>query len=233
MTFRPYPLLTLLTVAGLAGLVWLGSWQLDRRAWKAELLAEYQATEDAPLAGLDALCTGEAAPGRRVDLTGAAIGAPYVKVYGRNADGAPGWRWFAAVSLPDCAQGEAILAEVRFEPLETAGTAGLARAEAETVERWRFERPVRPGPFTPARGEDGFYAFDPEGMAEALGVQGEGLSGAFWLAREGGGPPAHIAQTPPERHAAYALTWFLMAIALIGVWLAFHIKTGRIGLRRE
>ncbi|MFW5661868.1 MAG: SURF1 family cytochrome oxidase biogenesis protein, partial [Oceanicaulis sp.] len=175
---------------------------------------------------------GEAAPGRRADLAGAVIGAPYVRVYGRNAGGAPGWRWFAAVSLPACAEARAMLAEVRFEPLQTAGTAGLARADAEQVNAWRFERPVRSGPFTPGQGEDGFYAFDRDGMAEALGLDPDALSDAFWLAGRSDGPPDHIAQTPPERHAAYALTWFLMAAALIGVWLAFHLKAGRIGLRR-
>ncbi|MEQ8404448.1 MAG: SURF1 family protein [Oceanicaulis sp.] len=235
MTFRPYPVLTLFTLAGLALLLWLGSWQMDRRAWKQDLLADFAATRDAPPVTLDeAFCQDAAAPGRAFDADGSAVSPRYVRVYGVGPQGGPGWRVFAPVSATECAEAQAILAEVRFDPLDTAraGASGVAAA-SEAVDALRFERPLRPGPFTPTSAEDGFYAYDPGAMAEALELPAEALTGEWWLARDTGEPPAHLTQTPPERHLAYAITWFLMAIALIGVYAAFHLRAGRLRLRRR
>ena len=33
---------------------------------------------------------------------------------------------------------------------------------------------------------------------------------------------------PPERHLGYALTWWGLAGALVGVYLAFHARQGRL-----
>ncbi|MFW6413027.1 MAG: SURF1 family protein [Oceanicaulis sp.] len=229
MTFRPYPVLTLLTLAALGVLIWLGSWQLDRRAWKIGLIAEFETVGDAPAIGLDeAFCEDGAQAGRAIDAP-ARRGGATLRVYGRNDAGAPGWRIFSQLPLPDCAGADIVLAETRFEPLETAGGAGMQASRPETVERVRLERPPASGAFTPPP-SDGFYAFDREAMAQALQIAPHALAADWWLARDTGEPPAHLTQTPPERHAAYALTWFLTAIALVGVWLAFHLKAGRLKL---
>jgi surfeit locus 1 family protein len=36
---------------------------------------------------------------------------------------------------------------------------------------------------------------------------------------------------PPERHFGYALTWWGLAIGLIGVYLALHHQRGRLRFR--
>ncbi|MGJ3232821.1 MAG: SURF1 family protein [Oceanicaulis sp.] len=234
MTFRPYPVLSLFTLAALALLVWLGSWQLDRRVWKQDLLADFAATRDAAPATLaEALCEGQAAPGRGFDASGAVVRPAYVRVYGIGPEGGPGWRVFAPVTAPDCAPSAAILAEVRFDPLDTAraGASGVPAGSAP-VSQLRFERPLGAGPFTPDSGEDGFYAYAPNAMADALGLARGALSPDWWLARDTGAPPAHLTQTPPERHLAYAITWFAMALALIGVYGAYHMRAGRLTLKR-
>ncbi|MBL4544878.1 MAG: hypothetical protein JKP95_03710 [Oceanicaulis sp.] len=88
--FRPYPVLTLLMLPALALLIWLGSWQLDRRAWKVELLAQYAATADAPpITVSEGLCQGLAETGRRAIEPDVDAAARIVRVSGRNAQGAP------------------------------------------------------------------------------------------------------------------------------------------------
>lgn len=242
MQFRPFPLLTLFTLAGLALLLWLGSWQLDRRTWKQDLLADFAAVADAdPVTLQAALCAGEASPGRAFAPTGAPTGAATtdrgaatLRVYGTGPAGGPGWRIFAPLAAPDCAPTQAILAEVRFEPLDTArsGASGLP-AGAEPVTALRFERPLGDGVFTPQSAADGFYAYAPDAMAEALGLSPGALSETWWLARDTGAAPAYLTQTPPERHMAYAITWFAMALALIAVYLAFHARAGRLSFTRR
>jgi len=236
MTFRPFPLLTLFTLAGLGLLLWLGSWQLDRRAWKQDLLAEFAAVADAePVTLREGLCQQDASAGRAFDPSGAASLSGELRVYGIGPEGGPGWRIFAPVALPDCAAtggAEAILAEIRFEPLDTAraGASGQPAA-ASAVNALRFERPLGEGVFTPRSGEDGFYAYAPNAMAQSLGLAPGALAQDFWLARDTGAAPAYLTQTPPERHMAYAITWFAMALALIAVYLAFHARAGRLRFR--
>ena len=38
---------------------------------------------------------------------------------------------------------------------------------------------------------------------------------------------------PPERHLGYAITWWGLAAALVGVYLAYHLRAGRLVVRRR
>ena len=40
-------------------------------------------------------------------------------------------------------------------------------------------------------------------------------------------------ELPPQRHFGYAITWWGLAMALIGVYLAFHHQKGRLRFRNE
>lgn len=232
--FRPYPVLTLLTVMALAFLLALGGWQLERQSWKQGLLDDHAAISDAPPVSLDAVC-GDPAFGQPV--AGAEPDRErMVRVYGRSAGGAPGWRLFAPAPLPDCAAADFILVEAGFAPL-SAATAATEAATAPGVrparDGLRLETPLRRGVFgapdSPDRAE--FYAFDAATMEASLELAPGSLLPGWWLAVDDGSPPDWITATPPERHGAYALTWYLMAVALIGVWLALNITRGRIAWR--
>jgi surfeit locus 1 family protein len=236
MTFRPFPILTLLTLPALAFLIWLGSWQLDRRAWKAELIAAFEVSAQAAPVDLEALlCRGAAAPGRAAVLEPTSPGTDVVRVYGTGPQGAPGWRLFVAVDAPECAEHAVILAETAFDPLDTARRGADGRtAERSRVSSVRLEAPAPRGPFTP-QGDPGsreFYAFDRQSMAAALDRTGAALNPDWWLAADDGSLPGYLTQTPPERHVGYAVTWFLMAGALAGIYLLFHVRAGRLRLRR-
>lgn len=234
--FRPYPVLTLLTVMALALLLALGGWQLDRQSWKQGLLAEHAAITNAPPASLDAVCE---APRAGQPVAGAqADGERVVRVFGRSAAGAPGWRLFAPAPLPDCAGAAFILIENGFAPL-SAATAATEAATAPGVRAaragLRLELPLRRGVFGAADSpeRDEFYAFDAATMEASLALAPGSLLADWWLAVDDGTPPDWITATPPERHGAYALTWYLMAVALLGVWLAFNAARGRIAWRRR
>ncbi|MCH8490475.1 MAG: SURF1 family protein [Oceanicaulis sp.] len=232
--FRPYPVLTLLTVMALAFLLALGGWQLERQSWKQGLLDAHAVISSSPPAPLDALCDdpafGQPIAGAQPDTEIA------VRVFGRSAGGAPGWRLFAPAPLPECAEAGFILTEAGFEPL-SAATAATEAATAPGVQAaragLRLETPLRRGLFGAADSPDSaeFYAFDAATMEAALDLAPGSLLTGWWLAVDDGAPPAWITATPPERHGAYALTWYLMAVALAGVWIALNVTRGRIGWR--
>lgn len=235
MIFRPYPLLTAFTLCALVLLIWLGSWQLERRAWKAELIGAFERSANTQPVDLAAvMCAGAITPGLPVEGATVRPGDERVRVYGVGPGGAPGWRLFAPVSITACAPYPVILAEVGFEPLETALRGGDGRTvQASTPDALRFETPAPRGPFTPpnAPEADEFYAFDAAAMARALERSEGDVNPVWWLAADDGSLPAHLTQTPPERHVGYAVTWFLMAAALIAIYALFHVRAGRLALR--
>ncbi|MEO1039349.1 MAG: SURF1 family protein [Pseudomonadota bacterium] len=228
MMFRPYPILTLAIAPVLALLVALGFWQLDRMGWKREALDAFElARAEGALTLGEALCSDRPADGARAEAPVLREGAPTLRVYGRDAANAPGWRIFAPADAPACVRASTVLVETGFSPLNSEAFIPLQTG-------LRYETPTRPGPFTPGPDASGeaFYAFDRAGMAARLNLTEEELFAGLWLARDNGEPPAHLAQTPPERHFGYAVTWFAMTLALIAVYLAFHAARGRLRFRR-
>lgn len=229
MYFRPLPVLTLLTLAGLVLLIALGVWQLDRMSQKADAIDHYYAgsTGDA-LSLSDALC-GQAGPafGQRVALPAAAAG-PELRYFGRNAEGAAGWRLFQGTPLPDCADdvgGSVLLVETGFLTLSGNRTAVTGDLALEPVPGGSFLDADNDGP----AGE--FHHYDAVAMARFLDLTD--LSDSAWLVARTGDLPPQLAETPPARHLGYALTWFGFALTLLGVYLAFHVSQGRLGFTRR
>jgi surfeit locus 1 family protein len=96
---------------------------------------------------------------------------------------------------------------------------------------WRTPDP--PGAFTPApdRARHIWYARDVAGIAAANGLTlaAPVVIDADATPNPGGWPLG--GQTVVEfrnQHLSYAVTWFGLAVCLLGVWLAFHISRGRL-----
>jgi len=111
--FRPHPILTLITLIGLAVLIKLGTWQKARLEWKTELLASVEAAANAaPLTSLadieTALNSGDFIEFRRVDIPAErlAMDAPFFVYTARNRD--VSWRRFQIVQ----SLGQTIFADV-------------------------------------------------------------------------------------------------------------------------
>ncbi|MBR9826854.1 MAG: SURF1 family protein [Alphaproteobacteria bacterium] len=220
--FQPLPLLSLFSLAGLALLITLGNWQVSRMAWKQGLVDAYEGRgEAASLA--EAYCgyDGEAySPGFAMP---APLAGEELRLYALRD--VPGVVRIGVIPAPDCGSGEEryLLVESGFER-QVDGT-------VQRPARWRLEPLPRSGVFTPVNDPDTnqWYGFDPSEMAQALSVPPARMM-EMW-ARSDEGMPATLAQTPPAQHMGYALTWYGLALALIGVYLALHIAQGRLRWR--
>ncbi|MHA7872336.1 MAG: SURF1 family protein [Hyphococcus sp.] len=232
--FRFRPILTIWAVIGLAVLVSLGSWQLHRLEWKNALIDKVEARVDAPpIAFAEAVAraaAGEDMEYAPVRVTGRARLERPAKVFG-SYEARPGHFFFAPVATGD---GAHVYVNLGFTPqaLERPPdlTAVLPADEARSFTGLlrKAEIPAPPASwFRPrAQSADGFwFVRDPLLFAAEAGLQTPAyyidsfaIEGVDWP--KGGTTRLQF----NNRHLEYALTWFGLAAALFGVWVAFSLR---------
>jgi surfeit locus 1 family protein len=236
MTFRPYPGFTIACALLFALLCGLGVWQLERLQWKLALIARvngHMASAPLPLDRIQAM-NGDDAQYRRVTLKGHFDHAHEAYVFTTDAGAAvyhvltPFWTDDARVLMVD-------RGEVPKEKLDPATRAAANVAgEVHLTGVWRV--PDAPGAFTPPPdiAHRIWYARDLVGIAAAdhLTLAAPVVIEADATPNPGGWPGGgQTVVSFRNQHLSYAITWFGLALGLLGIWLAYHISKGRIGFK--
>jgi surfeit locus 1 family protein len=250
---------TLATLAGLAVLIGLGTWQLERKRWKEDLLAKIaERAHGKPVALVSLIEKAEASLSERLTarrgLTAGvlAIGdMEYLHVVARGrfhhdkeqylyapTPAGPGWHVYAPLEMAD---GRFVWISRGFVP--DARKAPAMRPEGqvsgEVEVRGLVRLPARKGAFTPANDVSGnlWYWPDigamttaafPDGLQKRLGGPQRPVALPLVIEADaqpeppGGLPRGGVTRLDlPNRHLEYALTWYALALSLIGVYLAF------------
>lgn len=235
IAFRPYPVMTVLAAAALAVLCVLGWWQLERLTWKLDLIAAVEARVDAEPLPIDELIATqdpslwEYAP---VSATGRFDHSREVHVFGQNLGGQIGWFIFTPLIREGAAPvivNRGFVPQALKDPLmraegQVAGVVtvtGLARQSGSSN---AFSPP-------PNFEVNEWYVRDRAAMASHMGV-GEPVSLVIDSREDAPGGWPQGGQTRLEftnSHLGYALTWFGLALTMIGVYIAYHWQKGRIG----
>ncbi|MEL6781909.1 MAG: SURF1 family cytochrome oxidase biogenesis protein [Pseudomonadota bacterium] len=226
MTFKPYPIMTVGVLAALAVLLWLGDWQWDKFRSGLE-------QEAAPPPSYETVTV----------LVEAERGGVARQVYGL-IDSEAVWRRYVPGRVDGI--GEPVLtlwdATSGPEPVELPlfGLGAIERPSAV------FVRPVKRGAFTaPDDIENNrWYTFDGAALIETYGYDADPETRVVEPAevtvrmmddlsrkRIAINPYVTIERIdtlPPQRHLGYALSWWGLAAALVGVYLAFHGAKGRL-----
>jgi len=232
---------TVFMVAGLAILIGLGIWQLDRKTWKENLIATInarvtQAPADLPPRENWSWLTDASDEYRRVTFPSEFLADQEALVYTAGSAlrpdvKGPGYWVFAPARL---AGGSIVVVNRGFVPSDRKDAASRAQGVPQRsidivgVMRW----PEKPGLFTPAADpkDNVWYLRDPEAMAQA---QKWGTVAPFYIDQEspvpaGGLPlPGKVVVNLPDNHLQYAITWFGLALALAGVygvWLGRRVR---------
>lgn len=232
MTSRAFRLpvgLTIATAVALAILCGLGTWQLKRLAWKTDLLARIEARANGAPLSLDQAMALPDATFARVALTCPGLAsAPFVELYAIE-NGQAGVRLVSACRPSPNAP--AVLVDRGFVA-DTVSARPPVSGDATPVQLVGRVRASEPGgAFTPPRSNGRFYARDIPAMAAALRaapawsvmVVAETSSNPDWEALVASPVPTDI----PNRHLEYALTWFGLAAALLGVYAAVLWRRGK------
>lgn len=201
------------TAAALAVLLALGTWQVQRLAWKTAWIDQLRAAEAAPPEPLPLRVEDPAALAfRRFSATGTLAHERSVVVGIAERNRQIG----AYLATPLIRRGAEPLWVVRgwvpYPPFPA-----LPAAEGEVTVTGYLMLPERRGWFTPddRPAERRFWAMQPGPMAEAVGLAGPA---PFALALTGEAREPPIPQrrppTPVNNHLGYAITWFGLAAAL-------------------
>jgi surfeit locus 1 family protein len=229
--FRPTLWATVAVIPVFALLVGLGVWQLQRIKWKNALVEEMQGRMSAPAIELpQPLDAPEALRFRRVQLTGSYLHdkALYraAQTLGKNRRG---WHVIVPMRLAD---GRSILVNRGYVPTELK--APEARPESLREGTVTIEGVLRLGGWSgmdfvrpendPA--DNVWVWMDLPRMAEAAGLE-NAMTQVYVDAAEG----QHPAEYPVggqtrvnlrNQHLEYALTWFMLAAGLLGIYVLYH-----------
>ncbi len=232
MMFRPLPVLSFFSLISLVVLILLGNWQYERYTGKLDQPG-FMASQ--PVVSAVELRIHTDNPGYAQNVYGV-------------ADGEPLWRRYVPGRLIDTNELVIVLWDATGGPQPQR----LKLSELQpdySREANVFIRDTKPGAFAlPDDPDQGiWHTFDADAIARQLGYEvsapvrvvetlaltvrnSEDMS----RARRTENPYAFqevIDPLPPERHFGYALTWWGMAIGLIGVYVVFHHSQGRLRFR--
>lgn len=237
--FQPAPGLSLAMVPVLAILIALGIWQVKRLHWKTALLAQIERGTHLPPEPLAKLLeqqkTGDMIAWRQASVHGHFIARPPQPLYSLR-QGKQALRLLAPFVSDS---GIAITVDLGFVPFLPDKTWALPVDSATPLSLHGILKPVRkPGPFAIANTPGGLW-FSPDTKDLLAPIKTARPLTAFLLDLQGprNGPdwpePAPAHADIPNNHLDYALTWFGLALAAIGVYLGWHVRNGRLGLARK
>ena len=214
--------LTIVCALAFVLLMSLGVWQVQRMQWKNGLIAQAEAAAALPPAPpVEVLALHDPAFRKiLIDCPGLAS-APYVELQ-TIYEGQAGVRLISACRPTD------FPAEFLIDRGFVAEGISARPPVAASVAPFRVTAELRevppPGPMALPVDKGRFFARDTLGMARALGVADPDPNTLFaltssnpeWQALQPFAPPAAFS----NNHLGYALTWFGLALALVGFYIA-------------
>jgi surfeit locus 1 family protein len=226
-------------VLAFAILVGLGTWQIQRKAWKEGLIASLTQRTQAPPSALPARADWASLNAPDDEFTHVKFTATFdhtkeALVYAvpsafRSDASGPGYWVFTPAHLADGSivmVNRGYVPEAKKDPNERAAGQVAGVVAIDGIMRW----PEAPGWFTP-RAEPAhnlWFARDPVAIAAAKVL---GSIAPFYIEQEGPAPPGglpHPAVTEVHlrnEHLQYALTWFGLALVLVVVFVSWAFSS--------
>ncbi len=204
------------TAIATALLIALGVWQLHRRDWKAGILAQIDAAEQAPAQPLGAT---PPKPFAKIEASGTL--GPEWALYGADVreTGAASQMGSGLLEILHRPGAPPILVDLGWIPEGGKPVSGPAQITG-------YVRPADHAGWLSAPDDPAarhFYTLEPLTIGTALGVDNLAPFTIVALAPTSiaGAQPADALPRPPNNHLQYAFTWFGLAAALIAVFVAY------------
>lgn len=215
----------LIGIAGIAILVSLGVWQVQRLAWKEGILAEIETRIGGAPQPLPRVVSPDAQRYQPVSLRGEIGGEALYVLVSIKRKGA-GWRPVSALTTDD---GRRVLVDRGFAPVGLKDAPLYAGPVAITGNlHWPDDRNSSTPENDPA--DNTWFARDIQPMAETLDTEP-----LLVIARTMTPASDHVTPLPvdtsgiPNDHLQYAVTWFSLAVVwlvMTGLWIRRRLKEG-------
>jgi surfeit locus 1 family protein len=234
MYFRPLLKPTLWFLPMFLVLIGLGTWQVERLHWKVALIAQMNASLTAPPLALDRIVRLPAAEAqyRHVALTGRFDNAKEAYAFATAEGGAPVYHVLTPLILSD---GRALIVDRGMIPQNLRDpktrAAGRLVGERHVVGVWRTPDPANLFTPKPDLQKRLWFSRDVKAMAalDRLTLAAPVVVEADATPNPGGWPKGgQTVVSLPNNHLQYAITWYLMALGLLAVYLAWHRQKGRL-----
>ncbi len=216
-----------------AVLIGLGTWQLQRKAWKEGLIADLTARLAAPEVPVTSLGGWPKLDRARDEYrrVTAAVAFDYSRealvfaapsAFRPDAVG-PGYWVFTPARLND---GTTLMVNRGFVPDARKDPRSWSRPDAPVAILGALRWPEARHWFTPGDDPTHNLWFTPDPVAMAA-AKGAGPVPEFYVEQESPAPPGGLPQpgrlevSLPDNHLQYALTWFGLAAVLAGVFLSY------------
>ena len=215
----------------------LGVWQMERRAWKRDILDRMATNQAAAPLTLDELLKGD--PLRfeygRVRVSGSFLHDKEFYLAARSLKDKVGMQVVTPLRTDD---GTIVLFDRGWLPSDKMDPAKRAEGQLPgkvdlvgIVRRSQIRRQFAPDN-DPA--QNFWFHVDVPVMRQMAGGQPDPVLDSFFLEADATANPGGVpigGQTRldiPNDHLQYAITWFLIALAGAGVYLAYHWENGRL-----
>jgi surfeit locus 1 family protein len=233
--FRPLFWLTIVTVPALATLLVLGTWQLQRMQWKNNLINSFEARSTAdPISPPAAKALTLEVEFHRLKLVGQFLHEKEIYLTGRTYEGNAGFHVVTPFVMID---GRIILVNRGWvsESYRNRSTRKFSLVDGEVVVDAILRLPNEKGYFVPKNDPEGGFWFTlvPDEVAQHIDFQEAIITTYYADALRTTGVVtlpigAKIELNLRNAHLSYAFTWYGIALALIGVYAAFHYQAGRL-----
>ena len=231
MRLRGLLLFTAFSAASLALLIGLGVWQLQRLEWKQGLIAQIEARAHAEPVTLKEAVTraraGEDVGYLRLRVDGRFDNGKERYLYAVS-DGTPGWH---VITPLETTEGAVVLVDRGFVPDAFKEPSSRAQGEIndEVAVTGLARVPDTQGPFIPDNelAENRWFWRDLDAMSKSMFPAGAPDTAPFILEAErsdipGGWPLGGQTRLDlPNNHLQYALTWFLLALCLVVIYVIY------------
>ena len=234
--FRPLFWLTVVTVPALVTLILLGSWQLQRLQWKNDLIDRFEARIAAPSVSppsADSVTPEDEFT--RLALVGEFRHDQEIYLTGRTYEGNAGFHVVAPFLLAD---GRTILINRGWvaESYRDRSTREFSIVTGQVTVDAILRLPANKGYFVPENDPDAGFWFTlvPLEIVNFMGIPAPVVAGYYADALR----TSEVMTLPigaktqlnlRNAHLSYAMTWYGIALALVGVYGAFHYQAGRLG----
>lgn len=229
----PYPwLLTCAAAVVFSILIALGFWQLQRLAWKEDLIRQLETRRAAEPVSID-IALARQRQGENIDYLRVRVAGTYLHdaerhLYAPDAKLGPGFDVFTPFVLGN--EKGLLVVNRGFVPDRMKDPDQRKEGQVDGVQRVTglIRLPTRKGPFTPDNdaAQNIWFWRDFAAMTAGLaGRAGNGNKVALFVDAEapapGGWPRGNQTRIAlSNRHFGYAMTWFGLAATLLGVYIA-------------